>query len=182
MAKKKALLVIDMLNDFVQAGAPLEVPGARNIISNIKKKIEEARREKTPVIYLCDAHAPDDPEFRVWPKHAVRGSYGAAVTHELKPGKKDAIILKTTYSGFFGTRLDRLLKKIRPKQLIATGVCTEICVLYTVADAYMRGYEVDVPEECVSGLTKEDHEFALKQMKYVLKPYQRPCGRRRKKG
>lgn len=170
---KKVLLVIDMLNDFVRAGAPLEVPGARDIIPNIKKKIEEARREKIPVIYLCDAHAPDDPEFRVWPKHAVRGSPGAAVIEELKPEKKDSVILKTTYSGFFGTKLDALLKKIRPKQLIATGVCTEICVLYTVADAYMRGYEVDVPEECVSGLTKEDHEFALKQMKYVLKPYQR---------
>lgn len=170
---KKVLLVIDMLNDFVQAGAPLEVPGAQGIISNIKKKIEEARREKIPVIYLCDAHAPDDPEFRVWPKHAVRGSYGAAVIEELKPEKKDSIILKTTYSGFFGTRLDTLLKKLKPKQLIATGVCTEICVLYTVADAYMRGYEVDVPEGCVSGLTQEDHEFALKQMKYVLKPYQR---------
>lgn len=170
---KKALLIIDMLNDFVQPGAPLEVPGARDIIANIKRKIEEARQEKIPVIYLCDAHAPNDAEFRVWPPHAVRGTRGAVVIEELKPGKKDSVILKTTYSGFFGTKLDSLLKKIKPKQLIVTGVCTEICVLYTVADAYMRGYEVHVPEECVAGLTKEDHAFALRQMKQVLKPYQR---------
>lgn len=170
---KNVLLVIDMLNDFVQPGAPLEVPGARDIIPNIKKKIEEARREKTPVIYLCDAHAPDDPEFRVWPKHAVRATPGAQIVEELKPQKNDKVVLKTTYSGFHRTKLDTLLKKLKPQKLIATGVCTEICILYTVADAYMRGYEVDVPEECVSGLTKEDHEFALKQMKYVLKPYQR---------
>lgn len=173
MGKNKALLVIDMLNDFVQPGAPLEVPGARNIISNIKRKIEEARREEVPLIYLCDAHAPNDPEFRVWPKHAIRATRGAQIIDELKPQKNDHIVLKTTYSGFFGTKLDSVLKKLKPKHLIVTGVCTEICILYTVADAYMRGYEVEVPENCVVGLTKEDHEFALKQMKQVLKPYQR---------
>lgn len=170
---RRVLLVIDMLNDFVQPGAPLEVPGARRITSHIKKQIDQAHRQKDPVIYLCDAHAPNDAEFRVWPRHAVKGSKGAEVIRELIPQDQDIIIKKTTYSGFHGTKLDLLLKKIEPKKIIATGVCTEICVLYTVVDALMRGYEVEVPQNCVAGLSKEGHKFALKQMTAVLKPYQR---------
>lgn len=170
---EKALLVIDMLNDFVQKGAPLEVPGARDIVPPIKKQIDAAHQEGTPVIYLCDAHAPNDPEFRVWPPHAVKGSPGAQVVAELSPQKKDLIVLKTTYSGFHRTNLESLLHKLKPKKIIATGVCTEICVLYTTADAFMRGYDVEVPSTCVAGLTPEGHEFALKQMREVLKPYQK---------
>ncbi len=170
---KDVLLIIDMLNDFVQPGAPLEVPGARDIVNNIQRKIDEARNENHTIIYLCDAHAPNDPEFKVWPKHAVRESKGAQIISELKPQPKDLIVSKTTYSGFHQTTLEKELQKLKPDQITATGVCTEICVLYTVVDAFMRGYNVNVPKNCVAGLSKEGHLFALKQMTEVLKPYQK---------
>lgn len=173
MKSKKALLIIDMLNDFVEPRAPLEVPEAQNIVSNIQDRIKKARRQKIPVVYVCDAHAPNDPEFRVWPRHAVRGTRGAQVVSELKPQKKDFMVPKVTYSSFFKTKLDGLLKKLKPKELILTGVCTEICVLYTAVDALARGYAIEVPSDCVAGLTPEGHEFALKQMQEVLKPYQK---------
>lgn len=170
---KKALVVIDMLNDFVQRGAPLEVPGAREAIPVIQARIAQARRESIPIIYVCDNHRQDDPEFQVWPPHAVRGTAGQQVVKPLAVQKGDRIVLKTTYSGFFGTRLEALLKRLKVKELILTGVCTEICVLYTAVDALMRGYRVHVPERCVAGLTPEGHAFALKQMREVLKPKQR---------
>ncbi|MCD6129492.1 MAG: isochorismatase family protein, partial [Deltaproteobacteria bacterium] len=66
----KALLIIDMLNDFILSGAPLEVPEARGIILNVKKEIEEARKNKEYIIYVCDSHTEDDKEFKIWPKHA----------------------------------------------------------------------------------------------------------------
>ncbi len=168
----KAFLVIDMLNDFVRRGAPLFVPGAQSIVPNIKRRMDEARDQGIPIIYLCDAHKPKDPEFRVWPSHAVKGSKGAQVVDGLTPQKGDIVIPKTTYSGFYGTRLEEILKKMRVKQLIITGVCTEICVLYTTADAYMRGYTVEVPEDCCAALTPDNHRFALVQMTRVLKPAQ----------
>ena len=62
----KALLVIDMLNDFILEGAPLEVPGGRDIIPNIKREIDRAHQEGYPVYYLCDNHSEDDPELKVW--------------------------------------------------------------------------------------------------------------------
>ncbi|MFN3532662.1 MAG: isochorismatase family protein, partial [Candidatus Brocadia sp.] len=61
--EKYAILVVDMLNDFVNKGAPLEVPAARTIIDNIKKEIKKARKKHIPIIYCCDAHKDKDPEF-----------------------------------------------------------------------------------------------------------------------
>lgn len=167
---RKAILVIDMLNDFVLEGAPLEVPGARDIIKNIKKELERAHRNKEPVIYVCDAHKKDDPEFSVWPVHAVRGTKGQEVVKELIPQKGDFIINKTSYSGFFGTKLATLLRKLKIEELLLTGVCTEICVLYTAVDALMRGYRIIVPEDCTAALTEEGKRFGLRQLNEVLKP------------
>ena len=165
----KTLLIIDMLNDFVLPGAPLEVPDTRKIISNIEREIEKARIEGYPIVYVCDAHAPDDKEFQIWPKHCVKGTKGAQVVDELKPEPKDTVVEKTTYSGFFNTRLEEVLRSLGATDFIITGCVTNICILYTASDAVLRGYKVAVPRDCVAGLNREDHEFALRQMEKVLK-------------
>ncbi|MBN1794990.1 MAG: cysteine hydrolase [Candidatus Omnitrophica bacterium] len=161
-----------MLYDFVEKGAPLEVPGVETIIPCIQREIERARLEGVPVFYLCDGHEEDDPEFAAWPPHAVRGSRGAEIIAELVPRPEDVIIYKTTYSSFYNTELEDMLRKFGATRLTITGLCTEICVLYTAVDAYMRGFEVTVPDGCTKGLTEEDHRFALKQIRHILKPAQ----------
>lgn len=168
-SNRNALLIIDMLNDFVLKGAVLEVPAARNIIPNLKKSIDEAREKKIPIIYICDSHAEDDKEFEIFPPHAVKGTKGAQVVEELSPKRRDYLVEKTTYSGFYNTELDDLLKKLDVNALIVTGIVTNICVMYTVYDAFLRGYRVIVSEDCVAGLNEEDHKFALKQMRNILK-------------
>ena len=167
-----AVLVMDMLNDFVLKGAPLEVPRARQIVGNVRKRLARAARDRVPIIYVCDRHRKDDPEFGVWPKHAVNGSHGSEIIADLKPRSRDYIVDKVTYSAFFRTKLEKLLKKHGTKRIVLTGVCTEIGVLYTAADAFMRGFQVEVPEECVAGLSEGDHRFALRQIGKYLKPYQ----------
>lgn len=167
---RQALLVIDMLNDFVQEKAPLEVPKSRGIIPNIKREIDKARQNEIPVIYLCDAHKPDDPEFKIWPPHCIEGTEGAEVIEELKPDKDDFIVKKVSYSGFYNTKLEELLKSLGVQKLLLTGIVTNICVLYTGVDALMRGFEVEVIEDCVAGLNDDDHRFAIRQLKEVLKP------------
>ena len=163
-----ALLITDMLNDFVNKGAALEVPTARTIIHNIKKEINRARKRHIPIIYCCDAHKDNDPEFKSWPRHAVKGTAGADVIEQLKPKKEDYVISKTYYSSFYKTSLDKLLKKLGTTHLILTGVVTNICILYTTAEAYMRGYRVTIPKNCVAALTKNEHQFALQQMQRVF--------------
>lgn len=168
--KKEALLVIDMLNDFVLPGAPLEVPAARAIIPVIRNEIDKAHAVGNPVIYVCDAHEADDREFRKfgWPAHAVKGTRGAEIVEELKPSEEDTVIYKKTYSGFYGTTLDAALKLLGVGALRLTGDVTNICVLFTASDAVLRDYEVTVLENGVAGLVPEDHEAALRIMKNVL--------------
>ena len=168
--KPEALLVIDMLNDFVLKGAPLEVPDTRTIIPVIQNEIERAHTAGNPVIYVCDSHAPDDKEFSKfgWPPHAVTGTSGSQVIDELKPSKGDIIIRKTTYSGFFNTDLDATLKRLGVSSLRLTGDVTHICVMFTASDAVLRDYHVAVVEKGVAGLSQEDHAAALRIMKNVM--------------
>lgn len=165
-----ALLIIDMLNDFVEPGAPLEVPETRKIIDAIQVQIEKARKNRRPVIYVCDNHAPDDPEFSRmnWPAHAVRGTEGAKIIKELQPEEMDPVIAKTSYSAFLHTGLEGVLQSLGVDHLTLTGCVTNICILYTAYDAVVRGYQVSVPTDCIASLDAEDGQFALKQMTAVL--------------
>ncbi|MGA1874089.1 MAG: cysteine hydrolase family protein [bacterium] len=168
---KRALIIIDMLNDFVQRGAPLEVPETRKVIPSIKRQIEESHKEGSPVIYVCDAHEPDDSEFRQfgWPPHAVRGTSGAEVVNELKPSGKDIVVEKTSYSGFYHTELDKVLKNHGVDTVRLTGCVTHICVLFAALEAGVRGYRIEVVGDGVAGLAPEDHEAALRIMKNVTR-------------
>ena len=109
---KVALMVADMLRDFIDPQGALYVgPQGREIIPFVAGKIKETRARGGIVIYVCDAHAPDDREFRFFPPHAVKGSRGAEIIDELQPQPGDYRVEKTRYSCFAGTDLEDLLKK-----------------------------------------------------------------------
>ena len=167
---KEALLIIDMLNDFVLPGAPLEVPRTRKAIPAIRREIKRARKAGYSVIYVCDTHAPDDKEFTKfgWPAHAVSGTKGAQVIDELAPGKEDIVISKTTYDGFYGTSLDKTLKKTGIERVRLTGCVTNICIMFTASSAVLKDYKVTIVEDGVAGITKRDHDAGIRIMKNVL--------------
>jgi nicotinamidase-related amidase len=164
----KALLIVDMLNDFVEDWGALKVKGAKEIIPYINALKEKFGKEGDPVIYICDSHDKNDPEFKIWPAHCVEGTKGAEIINELKPDKKDYVIKKKTYSGFFGTNLKELLDELKVDTVYITGVAMNICVHYTAADARMNGFKVIVPLRGVKGLTEEDEDYMRKQFKNIL--------------
>jgi len=166
---KEALLIIDMLNDFVEEGAVLEVPSARKIIPKIKKRIEEARKKQIKIIYVCDAHQKDDKEFQKWPPHAIMGTQGAEIIEELRPQEEDFVVKKRRYSGFLGTDLDLLLRELRIGKIYIVGILTNICVFFTAAEASMRDYEVIVYADSVTTISEREHRFALAELRDVLK-------------
>jgi nicotinamidase-related amidase len=168
--KQEALLVIDMLKDFALPGAPLEVPQTRSIIPVVRGEIDKAHAAGHPVLYVCDAHEPDDREFSKfgWPAHAVKGTKGGEIVEELKPAAGDIVIRKKSYSGFSGTSLDAALKKLGVDSLRLTGAVTHICILFIAYEAVLQDYDVTVVENGVAGTSKEDHDAALRIMKNVL--------------
>lgn len=166
----RALLVIDMLEDFVRAGAPLEVPDTRKILPAVRRRIARARKEGELVVYVCDSHRKNDPEFARmgWPPHGVAGTPGAAVVAPISPEPGDVVVEKTSYSGFHRTSLQSVLRRRGIQKLSLSGCVTNICILYIAYEAAVRGYDVTVDETLVAGLDPKTHAFALDQMKKVL--------------
>ncbi len=164
----KALIVMDMLNDFIDEKGPLYCgEESREMVPFIGKKIEEYRRSGDKVIYVCDAHAPDDKEFRMFAGHAVKGTKGAQVIEALKPGASDVVIEKTTVKPFYGTGLESALEEIKPEEVGVVGVCTSICIMEVVSELRVRGYKTVVYREGVADFDKKAHEFALARMEKV---------------
>lgn len=165
----KALLVIDMLRDFIDEGGALETGSAgREIVSYIKEKINTYRTLGYPIIYICDNHELDDKEFDMFPPHCVRDTVGSQIIGELKPQDTDKIIFKRRYSGFYGTDLDLYLREKGIDEISLVGVCTNICVLYTAADARNISYKVNIYKDGVASFDQTAHEFALKEMASTL--------------
>lgn len=162
------VLVLDMVRGFLEEGYPLYLGAAsRKVIPEVQKLLESELARGSKILYLCDNHDPDDLEFRMFARHCVVGTVETEVVPEL--GKYSGeYIPKRRFSAFFGNDLDRRLKALKPGKLIVCGVCTNICVLHTVADARDRDYEVEVPANCVTTWDADDHKYALRHMEKVL--------------
>ena len=166
--KRRVLLVIDLLNDFLNpAGALYCGDEARKIIPVIRSLIAEFTARGEPVVFLRDAHAPDDKEFELFAPHAIKGTWGSDVIAELAPGPKSLIVDKTRFSGFFGNKLAELLSDMKPEEVWVTGVVTSICVMDTTGGLRDRDYAAVIPVDAVADFDPVWHEFALERMKKI---------------
>jgi nicotinate phosphoribosyltransferase len=164
----RAVLVSDMLCGFLEEGHPLYCgTEARNIIPNVKRLLERELEQNSKIFYVCDHHIPDDPEFTMFPPHCIEGTAEAEIIPELSPYPGE-VIPKRTFSSFYNTPLDEKLEALKPETIVICGVCTHICVLQAVIDARNRGYEVEIPVDCVASFDKRAHFFALDYMEKVL--------------
>ena len=163
--KKYAVIVVDMLNDFVTG--QIANPRIIHIIDPIRELCETARALDIPVIYANDSHTPDiDREFKVWGPHAVTGTYGAQVIEELKPLPNDILIPKKTYSAFFNTPLELVLREFGVDTVIVTGWKADCCIRHTAAEAFFRGFYVMIPRETTDTTSEEAYQESLEFMKH----------------
>lgn len=163
-----ALLVIDMLNDFIEDEGALVVPGAKRIVPRISQILADARSQGIAVIFITDSHREDDLEFNHWPAHAVSDTWGGLVVDELRPREGEYVIPKRRYSAFFGTDLDTYLRELGVRKLYLTGVLTNICVYATALDAAMRNYSVAVFKDAVASLSADTDRFIFQQLDDVI--------------
>jgi nicotinamidase-related amidase len=171
---RRAIIVVDMLVGFCRRGN-LHSPRYDPIIPPLRDHLLEAEAEGVPLVFLVDTHAPDDPEFRMFPPHCVEGSGEDEVVPELKElAGRGAVVRKHTFSGFYGTDLDVVLGRLAPEVVEVAGVCTDICVLHTVAGLRARGYDVLVRRGLVETYDAPGHDavefnrFALAHLRDVL--------------
>jgi nicotinamidase-related amidase len=164
---KKALLVIDWINDFIREDGSLYLPGAEKL--PIQDVVDEFSDRGDFTCFISDKHYIDDafhPEYGKFPDHAIVNDVGRELYGV--PDKHYCEISKRMYSGFHGTPLDSILRERNIRDVYLVGVCTEICVLHTAIYAYNLRYNITVYENCVQGLTVENHNFALDHMKNIL--------------
>ena len=160
---KTAILVVDMLNDFV-TGA-LKCDRGLAIVPKTAELLDGARKVGVPVIFCNDAHVKGvDHELKLWGDHAIAGTSGAQVIPELHLSDKDYVVPKRRYSGFFHTDLDLLLRELAVDTVVLTGLHTHMCVRHTAADAYCLGYNVVVAKDATDSFTEEDYNYGLKYL------------------
>lgn len=157
---RTAVVVVDMMNDHLTPGAPLEVPRARAIVPALKARLDAARARGEPVVYLCDHHAEGDPDLLQWPEHNV-GDPAADVWGEVAPRDGDVVIPHRGYSGFYATELESVLRGMAVDALVVTGCITEMHVFATASDALQRGFTVTVPAELQAGSSEAVERVVL---------------------
>jgi nicotinamidase-related amidase len=163
-AGRCALLVVDMQRGFVEPGAPLEVPMARDQVGNIRKLVDFFHQIGRPVVYTrfcvdADAHyvfywkIAQQRGLHLEPPHCQfwDGRRETEITPELTPAVGDLVIKKFGYDAFSATPLDALLRARSVDTVVVTGTVVNWCVDSTVRGAFHRGYYVVVVADCVSG-------------------------------
>jgi nicotinamidase-related amidase len=165
-----ALLLIDVINDLeFEGGEKLlqhALPTAQKIAA-LKQRCQAAR---IPAIYVNDNFGKWRSDFKTLISHCVEdNTRGRDIVELLKPEPDDYFVLKPKHSGFYSTTLDLLLKHLGVETVIIAGFTTDICVLFTANDAYIRDYHLIVPADCVASEDSTQKVRALKLMQRVLR-------------
>ena len=175
-----ALLIVDMQNDFVRVGAPLEVPAARDTIAAHRKLIAAFRAAHRPMIYTKFISRTEEtllwnwsPQCRppvktCWKDHQRR--YGdsdrplecSEIIDELRPAAGDLVIEKYGYGAFHDTDLAGQLDALGIRSLVVTGTVTQICVEETAREAFHHGFPTTLVADAVSSFDADLHAATLR--------------------
>ena len=176
---------VDVQRDFVLPGGKLYVPGAEKLLPSIRRLTDAARQGKVFLVSHGDFHASDDPEFKIFPPHCVKGTPGSdlvpeAMTDNLVrvPNEPDAklpenllqyqqiLLEKQTLSIFETLHADEVVQKLGDQaEFVVFGVVTEYCVSCAVKGLLDRGRRVAVVTDAIETLKREDGEKSLAEFK-----------------
>jgi len=162
-----ALLVIDAINDFAYPEGGGVLAAALPMARCIRRLKQRARPVGISTVYVNDNFGRWRSDFRTLVAGCLR-SRGRAVARLLRPDPNDYFVLKPKHSGFFSTPLELLLEHLGARTLILTGLLADSCILFTAQDAYMRGYDLVIPPDCIAARSPADHRRTLSQLRRTL--------------
>lgn len=163
-----ALLIIDMQNYFLNERSHAYVPSSRVILKNIAQLLNLFRKKKLPIIFTYFAVKKNEKDtIKDWWNDTVNvGSSQSRIVEEIKPKEEEGVLRKRTYSSFYNTKLERFLKKHNVKNLLITGVLTNLCCETTAREAFVRNFNVFFVMDATATYNEEMHLFSLINLSY----------------
>jgi len=178
---------VDVQADFMLPGGKLYVPGAEKLLPNIRRLTDAARQAQVFLVSHGCFHTPDDPEFKIFPPHCVKGTEGAelvpeAVTDRVArvPNEVDAklpddlskyqqILLEKQTLNIFETRhADELVRRLGDHaEFVVFGVVTEYCVSFAAKGLLERKRRVAVVQDAIETLKQEDGQSTIAQLQQL---------------
>ncbi len=162
----KALIIVDMLNDFV-TGAVRNEAKAMRIVPSVRRLLDHARADpEWLVVYANDAHRADDREVEFKGRHAMAGTHGAMVIEPLAPigAEREIVVPKRFYGAFDGTDLDDTLFDYDVSEVVLVGQHTDCAILHTAYGAFYAGYGILLPTDAVCAMDEVDETAALEKL------------------
>jgi len=164
--QRSALIVIDMLNDFLDQW-PL--PSRQRLTASINELAGIMREFGCPVIWVRQEFEPDlrdaFPEMRAKGiRKTIKDTPGCEMVPELVVAPTEPVVVKKRYSAFFNTVLDTTLARLEPDSLTLAGINTHACVRMTAVDAYQRDWPVVLAADCIDSYDREHHEISIRYM------------------
>lgn len=165
-----ALLVIDMQEFFLDPKSKTFTCGGLAVLPNVKRMISAFREADRPVIFTRHVHHPDLLDAGImawwWNGMCVEGTPESEVHSEVAPLPGEKVVLKHRYSAFYNTDLETVLRCIGVKDLVITGIMTNICCESTARDAYYRDYRIFLPADGTGSINEEMHVASLLNLAY----------------
>lgn len=170
------LLLVDFINPLQFDGAKALAPSALAAARQTARLRRRLDGEGVRTVYANDNYGDWTSDFKALLHRclALPGDAGH-MAKLLAPRRRDFAVLKPRHSALYATPLHLLLEHLHCKRLIVTGLAADSCVLFTAMDAYLRGYSLWVPVDCVAAESREARDQALAQMARVLKADIRPA-------
>lgn len=165
---KSALLIIDMINDFNFTHGDMLYTHTKSIVEPILHLKNIMKKQELPIIYINDHYNLWQADFKKI-INACKNEKNEELIKKIEPNENDYFLIKPKHSAFYGTALHTLLQQLKVKKLILTGIAGNICVRFTANDAYMREYQLWIPEDAIASAAIEDNQYALTMMQHVLK-------------
>jgi nicotinamidase-related amidase len=165
----RVLLLVDWITPLDHAGADALAPHALAAARRTAALKRQLAREGVLAVYANDNHGLWRSDLRTQlARCRAAGGAAAEIARRLAPRREDVAVLKPRHSAFYETPLALLLSQVKARELIITGLASEWCVLFTAMDAYVRGYRLVVPQDCIASADRARHAQAVDYLQGVL--------------